>query len=41
MDYSLDEPRSLDTRESRKEKFLKLLISSTIAISVSSACAQK
>ena len=41
MHYYLDEPRSLDTRESGKEKCLKFLVSTAIAISVSSGCAQK
>ena len=39
MDYSLDKPRNLDTRESRKEKCLKFLIPTAITISVSSTCA--
>ena len=41
IQYSLDEPRNLDTRESGKEKWLKILILTTITISVSSAYAQK
>lgn len=37
MHDSLDEPRTLDTRESGKERCVKFLVSTAIAIAVNSA----